>query len=147
MVTEIETLWLEFAARRSLGEIPPDISGRYLLVLDDALRIAIFQSGPSLYLDATLGTLPPANSIPDPLIDLLRVSLAGFTHHDEVLALDPDGDTLRLYRRLSVASLTLDSFELALESLANRLEHWSRVLSQASISRNSSPISMQILFP
>lgn len=153
MPTETENLLAEFAVRRGLTGFQPDSMGRYTLLIDD-WSVRMFQAGRMLYLEATLGELPPERSLDsDPLLEMLGVSLGGLSEHEEVLTLtDRDGEdaetgeSLSLYRRLPLASLDPAGFEQALESFVNRLEHWSTVLTRTP--RTPEPLMpMHILFP
>lgn len=153
MPTETENLLAEFTVRRGLTGFQPDSMGRYTLLIDD-WSVRVFQAGRMLYLEATLGELPPEQPVDsDPLARMLSVSLSGLADHEEVLTLtDRDGEgaataeSLSLYRRLPLAPLDPAGFEQALESFVNRLEHWSTILTRTP--RTPEPLMpMHILFP
>jgi hypothetical protein len=151
--SETENLLAEFAVRQNLTGFQPDSMGRYTLMVDD-WKVWAFHSGRVLYLEATLGGLPPEQPLDsDPLVGMLSVSLSGLADHEEVLTVTHQddegaetGESLRLYRRLPLASLDLAGFEQALESFVNRLEHWNAVLTRTPRTPEP-PMPMYILFP
>lgn len=146
MNRELEKLLNPFAAHWGLSELTPDQQGRYSVVLDGHLRIALFQTGPHIYLEARPGALAAdARQVAEQLSHLLRKQLAGMEQHEEVLSLDPTTDEVLLFRRMPAQTLSLDQLEKALETFSNRLEFWRRELSWGSSPPASLP--MHIVFP
>ena len=146
MAGELEKRLEQFAARWSLDKPEPNEQNRYSLVIDGSLRITLFQIGDQVFLEGHPGSLPEdSRQAGEQLGDILRKHLAGLEKHEEVLSLDPAGDDLLLFRRLSAKTLDLADLEKAIESFSNRLEFWARELSGGPSYR--APLPMHIVFP
>ena len=144
----LESLMTHFAARRHLDPLTPDADGGYHVRIDEHLDIRLFQNGGQILLESSLGPLPPEDP-PDLLLRMLRLQLTTMAALEEVLTLNPEDETLMLFRRLPAGRQTLEDFEGALEGFVNQLERWMRELSQpASSAPTSPPIpTLQLFFP
>ncbi|MBK5941115.1 CesT family type III secretion system chaperone [Halochromatium roseum] len=145
----LESLMTHFAARHTLDPLTADADGGYHLRIDERLDIRLFQSGGQILLESSLGPLPPDDP-PEQLERTLHLQLTAMSELEEVLTLNPEDETLVLFRRLPADRQTLEDFEGALERFVNQLERWTRELSQpASSSAPTTPPlpALQLFFP
>ena len=147
MAGELDLLLARFAEHRGLARPRADAGGRYYMLLDGDLEVAVLQGGDRIYLEGRLEPVPADRRKAEELLGHhLRLHLARLREKHEVLSLEPEGDDLVLFRQLPAHALTLREFERALEDFANGLEFWSdRALGpQRTL---VPPPEMQMLFP
>ena len=147
MAGELDNLLTQFAERNSLAKPQADASGRYFLLLDGDLEVAVLQGGDCIYLEGRLEPLPADARKAEALLShRLRLHLARLRDKHEVLSLEADSEDFVLFRQLSVRYLSINDFEQALEDFANSLEFWiSRGSESAPL--QAPPPTMQMLFP
>ena len=147
MAKELDALLARFAEHRSLNGLNSDIGGRYSILIDNDLEVALFQSGDRLYIEAALESLPADTYKVEQLLrHYLQLQLVRSPNKLETVSLEPDSDRLILFRQLSIKALSLDAFEQVLEEFANSLDFW--ILNNTtSATHLPAPASMQILFP
>ncbi|MTW22491.1 CesT family type III secretion system chaperone [Allochromatium palmeri] len=145
----LEALMTHFAARRHLDPLTADADGGYHLRIDERLDIRLFQSGGQILLESSFGPPLPPEDPPEQLLRMLRLQLTTMSAVEEVLTLNPEDETLMLFRRLPAGRQTLEDFEDALEGFVNQLERWTRELFQpASSAPTAPPIpTLQLFFP
>ena len=147
MAGELDTVLTQFAERHGLAKLRADASGRYFMLVDGDLEIALLQGGDRIYLEGRLEQLPSDQRKAEELLShYLRLNLARLQDQQEVLCLEPDGDELVLFRQLPARALTINGFEQALEDFANGLEYWSSGATAADRPL-APPPTMQMLFP
>lgn len=147
MVGELDTLLTQFAERHDLAKPRADANGRYFLLLDGELEIALLQGGDRIYLEGRLEPLPADERKAEELLGrYLRLHLARLRNHQEVLSLESDGDHLVVFRQLPARALTMTEFEQALGDFTNNLEFWTN--NAADPVRTWVPLpTMHMLFP
>jgi hypothetical protein len=130
------------------GLLATNVNGRdlYQLEIDGRFDVALFQTGGTVMIEASLGPLPSGDDRAwDRLLELLGTYLGELRTREEVLSLTLDSRDLILFRRLSRSGLTLDRLEVALEAFVNQLELWTERLTEEP--RMKTPAMPYFLFP
>lgn len=147
MAGELDTVLARFAERHGLAKPQADANGRYFLLLDGELEVALLQGGDRIYLEGRLEPLPSDERKAEELLGrYLRLHLARLRDHQEVLGLEPDGARLVVFRQLSARALTVTEFEQALGDFANNLEFWTSRVAEPARTWGPPP-AMHMLFP
>ena len=147
MAGELDTIMTQFAERHDLKQLQADGGGRYFILLDGDLEIALLQGGDRIYLEGRLEQVPSDERKAEELLSqYLRLNLAQLQDKQEVLSLEPDSDELVLFRQLPARALSIAEFEKALEEFANGLEYWTSGVT-APVRPLAPPPMMQMLFP
>jgi hypothetical protein len=131
------------------GLLATNVDGRdlYQLEIDGRFDVTLFQTGGTIMIEASPGTLPAGDGrTGDPLFELLGTHLGELHTREEVLSLALDSMDLILFRRLSRPGLTLDRLEAALEAFVNQLERWTERLTKED-PRMPPPTMPYLLFP
>lgn len=125
MAGELDMLMKQFTDRHRLSDPRRDEEGRYFLLFDGTLEVALFQTGERIYLEAPVVMLPTDKQEAELFLKkCLNKQLVRIPKGEGGLAMHPQEERLIFYRQISARFLAFLDFEQAIEHFVNGLEFW-----------------------